>query len=579
MFCIGKLVEFDRVTKEGRIEQISPERTESFRFYRSELYVDGTMKRKPPRVKVPSYVTYERDDDTGRPGEIMLIQDVRNRGKFVRKIRDNNLEGDEIDLIVRICTTEKEREPVTVKTSLAEDKKPLLSEQTTDKQDNAGNAKENVLKTPEDINNVAAVYAWLDKLNELNLVFDFDYWKSIPDEFKAVMIFHYSNNRKIFRNMRDIIWKVIIPYEKDNNEIIMSMLYFLCSGYIVEEQKKSFLRLANQCLLSAIGEAYIENADINRLLHVILPCCVRESSDYCDAYKIEKTKSMQNNEFQTETYLSCQNNNNEYFGMGNYRCSCLNDKDKQIIGESITNNHFESVGKREYLPDIRDLLKNTKFDIKYILGSLDEEQREADTESYPYQLAAYMVRLEQAFPYLRCGHCHQVLFPDFSIRSNSLRYSLTHFNCPDAKEGSDNLHDSLVYINHCFPCRRRKHVKMILDSRECRYTGKEAEADERDLMLLCMRCGGTEKTDPGRICPNCARELSDEDKRFYQINGFVVCHRCNHNGQLYGMVPQPDLRDPQHNQKQRIREQLRRERRAYAKMKAAERASQNSNDQ
>ena len=481
MFCIGKLVDFPRnngKTYYGRISQISPFKCAFVDFQRCEAYEEGALIRTPSKVKLQSYVAYNLDNSTGKPNTVALIRENVPSAVLYRLIKENKLEGEEINKVLQeFCANELKEAP-------------------------DADVRRMILKAD---------------------AFALDNWKRYDDPLKAKMICRTARESIELRNRFEAFYPDIGAYEKDRpHQVVYALLLFLHSRQVENKaDKQKIWREAHETFLTTVALAYrnAQKEEILPILKVILPKCSRDNKSFCDAYSQEDWQSF-------EPYMTCTQK-----GYGSMP-ACLENNKGKTIWEEFTKPHLDRVKSLDAAPDLRDLLYCINFDLNkipkvtYHMG--------LDSYAYPYRISAFVIRLSEVWRYLSCRKpgCGEPLFPDFEYKNASDVYTLTKFTCK--KYTGDQLeHDYQTYLNYCYACAKEGRGKMIIDSREC---VKKQNPERRSSMWLCMHCGGAKNTRSHLFCPACGSMNT-----MVQRGGSIACRErdCLLDGSKYGRGPVP----------------------------------------
>ena len=505
MFCIGKLVDYPRNKGKayyGRIFQISPSGSEFVDFQRSEAYAEGILIRTPSKVKLQSYVAYNLDDITGRPNTVAIIQENVLSGSLYRLIRENKLEGEEINTILQqFCKNEIKKAQTVINA-------PIELKDTAQ----AEKEEQNPKVSPD---------ADVRRLIWQPGAFTLESWRTYDDPLKAKMICRAARAKNELRDRFEVSYPEIKDFEKNRlHKIIYALLLFMHSMQVDDIiEKKEIWREAHKVFLTTLSLAYRneQKAEILPTLEVLLPKCLIDHNVFCDALLQEVWNY-------DESYITCTQK-----GYGSVPACMENNKGK-FIWEDCTKPHLVKVKSLDEAPDLRDLLYYSKFNVNMIYNAA--RNMYLDSYDYPYRISAFVIRLNEVWRYLSCRKpgCGEPLFPDFEYKNASEVYTLTKFTCKEYS-GDSKAHDYQVYLNHCYACAKEDRGKQIIDSREC-VRKKDQEKDTG--MWLCMRCGGAQGAKSHLFCPACG-----SDKIIVQADGSIVCQEndCRLDGSKYGNGP------------------------------------------
>lgn len=123
-----------------------------------------------------------------------------------------------------------------------------------------------------------------------------------------------------------------------------------------------------------------------------------------------------------------------------------------------------------------------------MIGVSPTAQGVRDPAEYVPKLAGWINRLNEIRSHMQCRICRKTMVFNGQYAKNLARYNATIFSC---REGDG--HDSNVYLNHCWACRK------LIDSRDSRV--------RVEGYYLCLSCGsGPQFSDTftqGDLCPKC----------------------------------------------------------------------------
>lgn len=336
--------------------------------------------------------------------------------------------------------------------------------------------------------------------NNQNKYLNLNKWKVMSNEDKAKEIIQESFATE--KNNLDLTFaRFLYQYESQiGDKIITSLLCFFIGGETKNNLnlRRRWIRQGHDTLVHDLTETYVKYNKLKTVHFFVLPSCCFEQDRICTASKTKKNNIFCNGFFECRNYSSTRD---------------------------ITNNHKNKVKERKEHVDIRDLLDNIHFEIKDLF--VPDTQNKIEDCEYPYRIAAYASRLISISKYLSCRICGEVLYPDLGSNNPSNIYSLVYFTC------RNKGHDKEVYINHCCRCGK------IIDERECRHQTFELGDAYPSKQWLCMRCGGSDKVEQWKYCPNCLKPLTHAEYAYGAIN----C-KCGHHGDMFGLFPVPEKRKP-----------------------------------
>lgn len=376
----------------------------------------------------------------------------------------------------------------------------------------------------------------LDHLMERNCVLDLARWWTYSDAFKVLLLCYVAAYRISLVNEQRDQFDQICSYEGDRPlKLVFALLQFFLAYRSVDPQEKiQWARKAHETLILELTKAKREGRDISAALFMLFPPCPHGNCEnlYCDAYYENKMV-----DGKAKISFTCSHHADFV-----YSPSCANPEKDDPFDQyaDFRDRHFQAVQSGVERPDFRDLIHHCQFKIAWMVSPGAELY--FDDLGYVFRISAYVNRLDQILPYLKCWHCDRVMDPDFDYSHTSTVYTLTHFKCIRSDEGAG--HAKGVYINHCYQCRSMTGRRYIIDQRECAKKAFQLYKDLRDSSFVCMRCGGSINFDPRKnigilVCPKCG--VPKAPKRF--ANGVIECLRpeCRHNGAEYGEKPKrPD---------------------------------------
>lgn len=506
MFCIGILVDYPRnngKTYYGRISQISPLKTEFVDFQKDEVYEEGALIRTPSKVKLRSYVAYNLDNSTGKPNTVALIKENVPSSELFRLIKENNLEGEEInEILQQFCAEELQKSQAAIIDASIEQKEALKAE-------------EEIKKSAPDAD------AW--RIIRQPDAFSLDFWTSYDEPLKAKMLCYTASASIELRDKFEVYYPVLGIYEeKRPHKVIYALLLFLHSRQVKDAvEKQRIWREAHESLLTSISLAYrnMQKDEILPVLKVLLPKCTKDNITFCDAL-------LQENWWAYEPYMTCTQK-----GYGSVP-GCMVSNQNKSIWEDFTKPHLEKVKSMDSAPDLRDLLYYVEFDPNKIPKVAFNAS--LDCFAYPYRISAFVLRLNEVWRYLSCRKpgCGEPLFPDFEYKNASDVYTLTKFTCKEYT-GDPLEHDYQAYLNYCYACAKEGRGKKTIDSREC---VRKQDQKKKTGMWLCMHCGGARGTNSHFLCPACG-----SNRIMIQADGSISCQEsdCLLDGSKYGNGPVP----------------------------------------
>lgn len=373
----------------------------------------------------------------------------------------------------------------------------------------------------------------LDGLREKECIFDITRWRTYSDPFKVLLLCYVMARRNAIVLEQSEQFDTVCEYEKKRSDkFIYALLLYLCAYKSPDADKKiTYARQAHECLILEITNAKKEDRDISSVLKMLLPPCSYGNNEnrYCDAYYEKKIK-----DGKMKIEFTCS-----HHAEWSRTPFCAN---QEIVGNyerynDFLNRHFSAVTSGTERPDFRDLILYSGFKIEWMVSPGTELYY--DDFSYVFRISAYVNRLPQILPYLKCWYCDSTMDPDFDYTQTSTVYTLTHFKCIHSDTGGN--HNKGVYINHCYQCRSMTGRRYIIDQRECKNKAYQLYEGINDSSYICMRCGGSIHFNPRwsierLVCPKCG--VKKGPKRF--ADGVIKCDRpeCGHNGANYGITPQ-----------------------------------------
>lgn len=391
------------------------------------------------------------------------------------------------------------------------------------------------LRIAESMRNQGAAFspAWWERFTDSVKIRILIYSSNFPEErerwFEPLRAVHQMEQARIRQEAEERERWQEAPYRPAavrDSRLVLAALKFFVNIYPQNQQDmgrflKNFLE-AHDLLMTYICSCFSSGSrqDVTHGLNTLLDKCrdrsCRGSVYFCDARRWQKKNGIFCPEGRARP------------GGGRLPCGYY----KTPSGErhmDLTQTAYRS-GSGSYQDQaLADLLLNVGV---YPAVSLKRDLDIDCPEEYPYRIAAFVDRLIDMRPHLRCRKCGCVTHPDFRYsRLVTAKLSTTVFNCPNA--GQEEGHDADIYLNYCYHCHR------VIDKRECRRRARvKQEGRTYDGHYLCMRCGATGKFRVGGVeyqilhgemCPSCGTPGQVEKIGRERMK----CHACNYDSRTF----------------------------------------------
>lgn len=355
-----------------------------------------------------------------------------------------------------------------------------------------------------------------ESMRKQDAAFSVEWWKIFTDSVK-IRIIIYSTNFLLERQKWFLSLQTIYPYEEgQQNKLIMAVLKYFVNSYIPNEtdgKRQSNFLTAHEFLMNYINECFTQNLNVTNGLNTLLDKCHQGYNPYIKYFCDARINRANNNIFCPEGKARPANRRKK---QGRQPCAYYKDINLTKTKYKTTKDY-----KDQYF---MDLILNVGFipDLSSIYIS--------EVMEYPFRISAYVNRLIDIRMHTKCSKCNKPFFPQFEYaKSRTAKLAVNTYHCPEVsleevhKEVQSPVHDSHIYLNFCYHCEK------VIDSRECKIKdgGKYSQ-------WLCMRCGGTQRIEPGTKCPFCG----NTDKNLLENSGVhnIICKKCNYDSRDFRSI-------------------------------------------